>query len=70
METKHANLPASAYPFTLQAIDRNGAVVWTAVVTKPTKFYVPHLADKFGPVAIRMSFADGTTTLMPAPERH
>jgi hypothetical protein len=65
-----ATLPAAAFPFTLEAIDYQGNVVWTKRITGPTKLHVPPLISMFGPVAVRTTFPDGTVRIDPAPKTH
>lgn len=61
LPTARHDLPASMYPFTIEALNAETAeVVWKHVVTGPGSVYVPPLARDFGhPIAIRVTWADG-----------
>lgn len=54
------DLPADSFPFTVEALDASGAVVWTTEVTGPGALYVPPLATFYGPVSVRLRFPDGS----------
>lgn len=54
-------LPPSSFPFTVEWISEDtGQIVHTATVTGAGALYVPPLADVYGPVAARVSYADGS----------
>lgn len=67
MEVRRRNLPKSAYPFTMRAIDASGETVWTRVVERPGPVYIPPLAPTYGPVAIEVEYPDGTVARTEAP---
>lgn len=70
METKFASLPRHCFPIVVQALDKRGKVVWERTVEGPGPLYVPFLAGKHGPIAMRVHFADGTMEEAPAPTSH
>lgn len=59
------SLPADAFPFTVEAIDLAGEVVWSQVVSGPGALEVPPLAAQYGPVSIRIAYADGNVVHAP-----
>lgn len=54
------NLPATAFPFIIDFIQEStGAVVYTLVAQRPGGIEIPSLAELYGPVGVRMRYADG-----------
>lgn len=55
-----ADLPAEAYPFTLEFFKKDTKeVVHTIEVTGPGTVDVPGLSTVHGPIGVRVTFADG-----------
>lgn len=65
----YASLPADHYPFRVEFIAaRTGAVVHEIRVSGPGAIQVPGLRDQHGPIAVRVTYADGAVVNLPAPE--
>lgn len=63
------DLPASAYPFRVEALNEAGRVVWSVEVTAPGVVEIPALAKFFGPISTRVTFADDQTWTEGPPRR-
>lgn len=63
--TAFRDLPADNYPFTVEAFDLEGRVVWTERVEGPGSLYIPPLAQTYGPVGVRIITPMGTTETPP-----
>lgn len=63
------DLPASMYPFTIEALSLAGEVVWSKTVERPAgevAIEIPGLKQQLGfPVSIRCRFADGSVREYP-----
>ncbi len=62
-----ADVPADAFPVSIEFIDRSGKVVWSDVILGPGALPIPALAKDHGPVGVRMIFASGEVVEEPAP---
>lgn len=65
--TAFADLPASAYPVTLQYLNRHHIVIREETIEGPGVMEVPPLSGFYGPIGIKMSFANGAEHLEPPP---
>lgn len=59
--TAFRDLPADAYPFTVEYLNAKGVVVRTEYVEGPGMMEVPPLHNLFGPISVRITFANGDT---------
>lgn len=67
MQTAFSDLPAEAFPLTVEMLNRSGVAVWSVVIEGPGVVQIPPLAQFYGPVGCRVRFADGEQTLEPPP---
>ena len=63
------DLPAEAYPFTVDFIDQTGKVVHTITIEGPGVTLIPALRDQYGPVDVRITYADHTVIYEKARQR-
>jgi hypothetical protein len=61
------DLPRECFPLTIEAIDAGGVVVWLEIVDGPGALRVPSLAKLYGPVSIRVTYANGEVMQSEAP---
>jgi len=70
-ETAFAEFPEDRFPFLLEAVRDYGTetetVVWGVRVDEPGAVEVPAALRQLYPLAVRMTFADGTETILGAP---
>lgn len=59
METAFHDLPQELFPFKIEFIDKAGTIVHTIHVHGPGAVHIPGLAEEFGPVSVRMTYANG-----------
>ena len=60
-DTAFVDLPAAAFPFTVELLDANRKVVWSTTVTGPGAVHVPGPAELGpGPRTARVTYPDGT----------
>lgn len=65
--TAFHDLPADAFPLTLEFLNRHGVLIRTERVDGPGVSEIPGLAPLYGPIAVRLTFANGTTHTEPPP---
>jgi hypothetical protein len=59
---KFLDLPEDFFPIKMEARDADGAIVWEETITGPAAIYIPPLRERYGPVSIRVTYADGRIT--------
>lgn len=61
------DLPQSAFPFKIEFFNATGDLVHAIEVSGPGAVEVPGLRPQHGPVAVRVTYADGSVVEQPAP---
>lgn len=54
------DLPAGAFPFSIEFVNALGVVVHSITVSGPGAVEIPGLRQRYGAVSVRLRFADGT----------
>jgi hypothetical protein len=57
-KTAFADVPISAFPFVMDFLNTSGEVVHSITVTGAGAVHIPGLADLFGPITVRVTYAD------------
>lgn len=65
--TAFTDLPANAFPVTLEYLNRHGIVIRTEHIEGPGVMEVPPLATLYGPIGVRISYANGKKHIQPPP---
>lgn len=68
METAFHDLPAESFPFKIEFMDGAGTIVHTIVVRGPGAVHIPGLAEKYGPVSVRITYPNGEVSEQKPPE--
>ena len=68
--TKLVNLSKDSFPFTIEALNSRGEVVWYERVLGPRSLFIPPLHLEHGPVMIRTRWPDGRVEDTPPPASH
>jgi hypothetical protein len=68
--TARVNLSKDDYPFTIEALNSRGEVVWYVQVLGPRSLSIPPLHMEYGPITIRTRWPDGRIEDTPPPASH
>lgn len=67
LPTAFHDLPAAAFPVTIEYFNAKRVLLRTMHIEGPGVMYVPPLSNLFGPVGVRIAFANGRSHEEPPP---